>query len=58
MYKSQFQKMVPYDWFCGPGHICGKNIIHKYFFFNGCLFIYLDRLVALAFHTKRACFEV
>ncbi len=50
--------MVPYDWFCGPGHICGKNIIHKYFFFNGCLFIYLDRLVALAFHTKRACFEV
>ncbi len=19
MYKSQFQKMDPYDWFCGPG---------------------------------------
>ncbi len=19
MYKSQFQKIDPYDWFCGPG---------------------------------------
>ncbi len=19
MYKSQFQKITPYDWFCGPG---------------------------------------
>ncbi len=19
MYKSQFQKLDPYDWFCGPG---------------------------------------
>ncbi len=23
MYKSQFRKIDPYDWFCGPGsHIC------------------------------------
>ncbi len=27
MYKSQFRKMYPYDWFCGPGsHIIWKHI--------------------------------
>ncbi len=26
MYKSQFQKIDPYDWFCGQGHKCILNI--------------------------------
>ncbi len=26
MYKSQFQKMDLYDWFCGPGsHMCNNH---------------------------------
>ncbi len=34
MYKSQFRKIYPYDWFCGPGHILCliyiKNIISAF----------------------------
>ncbi len=25
MYKSQFQKIDPYDWFCGPGSQKSQN---------------------------------
>ncbi len=33
MYKSQFRKIDPYDWFCGPGSHIGcllvlKGIVH------------------------------
>ncbi len=35
MYKSQFWKIYPYDWFCGPGsHIINKYITKMYFRFK------------------------
>ncbi len=30
MYKSQFQKLVPYDWFCGPGSHIYVDFYKKY----------------------------
>ncbi len=33
MYKSQFRKIDPYDWFCGPGsHMCKWDLDRKYSF--------------------------
>ncbi len=30
MYKSQFRKMYPYDWFCGPGSHTPHTHIYIY----------------------------
>ncbi len=28
MYKSQFHKNDPHDWFCAPGSQMSKNVLH------------------------------
>ncbi len=38
MYKSQFWKIDPYDWFCGPGVGLHDIYIYIYPFSNGAAF--------------------
>ncbi len=47
MYKSQFQKIYPYDWFCGPG-ITFDNQVSQYF----CLHVEQDTDIYFKYHLK------
>ncbi len=38
MYKSQFRKIDPYDWFCGPGSHIVDYLIFDYNFNCSVLF--------------------